>query len=150
MLRAILALLFAILYPIIGIPVLLLNGSSENSIVRLLISASSAWCSGHFVSFCLSVAPDLPLSEKKMFQKTSRSLYWQSQELFRYHHHLLTLSAPDRLCSKRFHEKGSSFICLDEQTALSVHQSFGCQRSVKNDPCRNRQYQKRDFDVYFP
>ena len=40
-------------------------------IVRLLISASSAWCSGHFVSFCLSVAPDLPLSEKKMFQKTS-------------------------------------------------------------------------------
>ena len=139
MLRAILALLFAILYLIIGIPVLFVE-----------------WIIGKFNRQAADI------SQLRMVQWAFRvilficgtrltcSLYWQSQELFRYHHHLLTLSAPDRLCSKRFHEKGSSFICLDEQTALSVHQSFGCQRSVKNDPCRNRQYQKRDFDVYFP
>ena len=128
MLRAILALLFAILYLIIGIPVLFVE-----------------WIIGKFNRQAADI------SQLRMVQWAFRViLYWQSQELFRYHHHLLTLSAPDRLCSKRFHEKGSSFICLDEQTALSVHQSFGCQRSVKNDPCRNRQYQKRDFDVYFP
>ena len=59
MLRAILALLFAILYLIIGIPVLFVE-----------------WIIGKFNRQAadisqLRMAPDLPLSEKKMFQKTS-------------------------------------------------------------------------------
>lgn len=151
MLRAILALLFAILYLIIGIPVLFVEwiiGKFNRQAADISQLRMVQWAFRVILIYLWHQT--YHYRRRKCSKRPACSLYWQSQELFRYHHHLLTLSAPDRLCSKRFHEKGSSFICLDEQTALSVHQSFGCQRSVKNDPCRNRQYQKRDFDVYFP
>ena len=67
MLRAILALLFAILYLIIGIPVLFV----EWIIGKFNRQAADISQLRMVQSFCLSVAPDLPLSEKKMFQKTS-------------------------------------------------------------------------------
>ena len=125
MLRAILALLFAILYLIIGIPVLFVE-----------------WIIGKFNRQAADI------SQLRMVQ-------WAFRVILFICGTRLTIIGEENVPKDQpvlyiGNQKGSSFICLDEQTALSVHQSFGCQRSVKNDPCRNRQYQKRDFDVYFP
>ena len=71
MLRAILALLFAILYLIIGIPVLFVEwiiGKFNRQAADISQLRMVQWA---FRVICLSVAPDLPLSEKKMFQKTT-------------------------------------------------------------------------------
>ena len=47
----------------------------QSSTVRLPTSASCAWCSGRFASFCSSAEPKSPLSVKKMYQKDEAVLY---------------------------------------------------------------------------
>ena len=109
MLRAILALLFAILYLIIGIPVLFVEwiiGKFNRQAADISQLRMVQWAFRVILFIC---GTKLTIIGEKCSKRPACSLYWQSQELFRYHHHLLTLSAPDRLCSKRFHEKGSSF-----------------------------------------
>ena len=141
MLRAILALLFAILYLIIGIPVLFVEwiiGKFNRQAADISQLRMVQWAFRVILFIC---GTRLTIIGEENVPKDQPVLYIGNHRS--YFDIIITYSRCPRLT-------GSSFICLDDQTALSVHQSFGCQRSAKNDPCRNRQYQKRDFDVYFP
>ena len=146
MVRAILALLFAILYLIIGIPVLFVEwiiGKFNRQAADISQLRMVQWAFRVILFIC---GTRLTIIGEENVPKDQPVLYIGNHRS--YFDIIITYSRCPRLTG--YVAKGSSFICLDDQTALSVHQSFGCQRSVKNDPCRNRQYQKRDFDVYFP
>ena len=102
MLRAILALLFAILYLIIGIPVLFVEwiiGKFNRQAADISQLRMVQWAFRVILFICgtrLTI-----IGEENVPKRPACSLYWQSQEFIRYHHHLLTLSAPDRLCKQK-------------------------------------------------
>ena len=151
MLRAILALLFAILYLIIGIPVLFVEwiiGKFNRQAADISQLRMVQWAFRVILFIC---GTRLTIIGEENVPKDQPVLYIGNHRS--YFDIIITYSRCPRLTgyvAKDSMKKVPLLSVWMSRLHLSVHQSFGCQRSVKNDPCRNRQYQKRDFDVYFP
>ena len=122
MIRLILALLFAILYLIIGIPVL----GVEWIIAKFNKQAADLgqlrmvqWAFRVILFICGTKVT--VIGEENVPKDQAVLIHRKPQKLFRYYHHLCTLPASHRLHCEKGYGKSAVAAHLDAASALSVY-----------------------------
>ena len=135
MIRAILALLFAVLYLILGIPVLFAEWIIRKCNRHAADISSLRMVQWAFRVIMFICGVKLTVIGEENVPKDVPVLYIGNH---RHYYHLFQMSETHRLHCQRHHGKSSSFKHLDEAALLPLLRPYRYEEGLKNHPDRYR------------